>query len=394
MSSHLLPRTCLALASSLPMLASAVTAPAQGDLLYSVSTTDLRVIDALTGLTVSSTPIVVGSFTNGVARCMGLASHPVTGTLFLIVKEVETTSTTPRWLGTLDPSTGSASLIATLPDVFSGIAFRSDGTLFGITGAGAATPESLFTIDTDTGAQSLVASLAAGTNVYWDVGCITFAPDGFLYRMSGNGIQNVAEIMQRVDTLNGYTVTQVQMTYDDTDEMLCLTPYTGGNLLGADKDNDWYVITTAGRVSRIGQLDHFRMSGLTYLRSPNTQPFIRPYGDGCQHVTDRIPMLIGSGTPAPGNLTRFEVIHGPKQEIGGFVFGFGNVAQPFPSTRCQAQCTPLLPGAAIFVTNTLGRTAINIPIPTIILPCDLFLQAGINGFGEFVVTNPVQLHIL
>jgi hypothetical protein len=394
MPSSVLPRATLALAWALPSLAVMPAATAQGDLLCSVSTTDVRVIDPLTGLTLSATPIVVPSFGNGVDRCSALAAHPGSGVLYFIVEEVEVGSTTPRWLGTLDPLTGVASLIATLPDVFSGLAFRSDGTLFAVTGAGAATPQSLYTIDIATGTPTFRTAVPAGNNVYWDVGCITFAPDGFLYRMSGNGIDNVDEVMQRIDTQNGDAITQVLFTGDSPDEMQSMTPYTGGNILAADGDNDWYVITTAGRASRLGNHGAPDIRGLAYFRSPNSQPFLRPYGDGCLHVTDRIPMLVGSGTPALASTVRFDIVFAPKIAFGAFVFGFGNNAQPIPSPRCQVQVMPLLQGAAPFFTNDQGKTHTNIPIPFNILPCDLYLQAGVLGFGEFLVTNPVRLHIL
>jgi hypothetical protein len=104
-------------------------------------------------------------------------------------------------------------------------------------------------------------------------------------------------------------------------------------------------------------------------------------------------MLVGSGIPSGGNLTRYNVVFAPKVEFGAFVYGSGQGALPIPSPDCQVQVAPLLPGAAVFFTDQSGRASLNIAIPVGLPAGDVFLQAGILGFGEFVLTNPLQIHI-
>jgi len=112
-------------------------ARAQGLPLYTISSFDaqIRTVDPLTGVTLTSVPITLAGRTVNGAN--GLAKHPVTGQLFAIL---QISGQSGRELVGLDPTTGVATDIGNTGHNFAGIAFRRDSQgavkLFGIAGTG------------------------------------------------------------------------------------------------------------------------------------------------------------------------------------------------------------------------------------------------------------------
>lgn len=369
---------------SASFLAFAAPALAQGDLLYTVNSTDnlLRTIDPANGTTTSS--IAITTAAGSVGWCNGLAYDAITGRLFAILS-----MTGGRRLATVDPATGAATVIGLLSDNFAGIAFRVDGTLYGVTGDGANTPESLFTIDTTTAAATLVRALGAGD----DGETIGFGADLSLYHASGYGVQNVDEQFERYDTF-GNVLTPLTISGHDYDEMMSLTSWAGGNLLGADFNDDFLMITTSGHCSMLGVLDHGPVKGMAVVPSPATQAFWRPFGDGCTAGSGRIAMLAGSGRPSPGQTAGLHVRLAPANAFGVLALGFGNSAVPVPSPACQVQIMPVAPSTAAFFTDAAGAFDLTLMLPASLLPSDVYWQAGILDAGTFVVTNPLQMHLL
>src|SRR5687767_11492479 len=106
-----------------------VSVQAQGDRLYTVSSSDgmVRLVNPLTAVTVSQVQITSTSSVPA-QQCNGLAVHPQSGQLYVLVR----LTGTARNLATLDPVTGIATVIGPTSDNFAGIAFRIDGTLFGV----------------------------------------------------------------------------------------------------------------------------------------------------------------------------------------------------------------------------------------------------------------------
>src|SRR5262249_8465041 len=114
----------------------------------------------------------------------GLATHPITGQLFALLKLNEQT----RELVTINPATGVASSVGNTGDRFAGLAFNSNGTLYAVIGdkkdsVEGLPPETLFTLNTFTAAPTQVLVLGRGN----DGEALGFNPnDGLLYRASGN----------------------------------------------------------------------------------------------------------------------------------------------------------------------------------------------------------------
>jgi len=357
---------------------------AQGDLLYSVNSVDglLRTVSLLTATTTSSVQIVRSTGGNATV-CNGMSRDPISGQVYALVRFTGNV----RDLCTLDLQTGVATVVGTMSDAFAGIAFRIDGTLFGVTGDGAAVPETLFTIDTTTAAATQVMALGAGS----DGETIGFAADLSLYHASGLGSPNVDEVFERIDTFTN-TLTNVPLTGYDYDELLALTSYTGGNMIGADFNDELVVFTTAGHATFLGALDHSFVKGLVFVPSPNTQPFFRAYGDGCPLAAGAIPILFGSGTPSAGQTVGVHLRHAPGVTFGLLAVGFGNGTLPVPSPSCQVQINPVVVASG-FVTSGLGEFDFLLALPPGFLPIDLFFQAGVIDGAAFAVSNPLQMHM-
>src|SRR5262249_19204869 len=140
------------LAGSLALLAVLAPLAAQGDHLFSVSSTNgqLRRVSPLTGAVLSSVQMVTNNNAN-VQGCTGLTCSPITGQLYAVMRDVSQPNV--RKLAVVNPANGVATIQGVLSDNYAGLAFRPDGVLFGVTGDGASVPETLYTIDPAT-AQS------------------------------------------------------------------------------------------------------------------------------------------------------------------------------------------------------------------------------------------------
>jgi hypothetical protein len=251
-------------------------------ILYSVSRDDdlLRVVNPSTGSTISSVPITLAG--RGVSFANGLATHPVTGELFALLK---LDGQTGRQLVTINPNTGVATSIGDTGDRFAGLAFNSSGTLFAVIGdrkdsAVGLPPETLFTLNTSNAAPTQVLVLGHGN----DGEAIGFNPsDGLLYHASGNDTggdgcpldpSTCVEIFESVNP-NTLAVTNIALSgaytpfTEEYSEVLALTHLSGNVLLLADIDQNLYQITTTGVVTLVGTMDHF-VKGLAFVEGPVT----------------------------------------------------------------------------------------------------------------------------
>lgn len=376
--------TALKVAVCATFLSLLSTLPAQGDFLYTVTNSDglIRVFDLQTQTTTSS--VQVTSNGRNASQFNGMALDPTTGVLYVIVRFPGASS---RQLASVDPTTGVAVVIGAMGDNFAGIAFRDDGSLFGVTGDGANFPEGLFAIDKTTAAAALVIALGNGD----DGETIAFADDALLYHASGLGVPNSSEIFETIDTFGTNTITNVPLSGYDYDELTALTSYTGDALIGVDLDDDIMVITTAGHVSRIGTVDHFTVKGVVYVPSPSTQGYFRQYGTGCPATSGEIPFLYGSGTPAAGQTVSVHLLLAPPSSFGLLAYGLGAGSVPLPSVACQAQINPVLLTTGFFA-GTNGDANWTISIPPWFAPIDLFIQTGHIDGTNFIVGNPLQMH--
>ena len=375
-------RTALLFASLI-----ACVIPAQGDHLYTVTATsgELRRVDPLTGAVVLIVPMVTTT-SLPVLSCTGLSLNPATGLLYAIVRVTGTQ--TIRRLAQVDPATGITTVIGPLGDNFASLAIRVDGVCFAVTGDGATVPETLYTVDLSTAATTFVMALGNGS----DGEALAFAPDGYLYHFSGLGVPNVHEIFERIDTFTN-TITPITLSGFDTDEILSVTPWVGGNLLVADRFDRLIVTNTNGVVRQLATWAYGPVKGLAFLPTPATQPFFRTYGWGCDAASGTIPLFTGSGVPSPNQTVQLELRLAPFS-IGVLGIGSSNVSFPFPSPACQIQILPLwAPDLFAFATTAAGTWTLPLVLPPG-LPSDLFFQAAVIDTNGIVVGNALQMHIL
>jgi hypothetical protein len=120
----------------------------------------------------------------------GMAKNPSNSTIYVVVKS------TPRYLATFNEAANTITKVADLSDKVSGIAFNTQGILYGITGDGATSPSTLYTVNTTTGQLIQVADLSG---VPGDDGeTIGFnSTDNLMYRLAGG------QYLYKINPLNG-----------------------------------------------------------------------------------------------------------------------------------------------------------------------------------------------
>jgi len=267
MESHVMSRIQVVLVILLMLLAGPAAAVERT--LYTVAppgfavSAFLNIVNPLTGATITSVPISLSGAI--ILGANGLARDPTTEKLYAVLNLLGQ----QRRLVTIDPATGNATSIGTMTSSFAALAFKSDGTLYGVTGDGANVPESLFVINKTNASASLVAALGNGN----DGEAIAFNPsDGLFYHASGNdtlGAPPLAEIFESVNPATPDTPSNIPLSGAYTPltsnylEVASLTHLAGNLLLLADGDSAasspgprLYTITTTGVVTLLGAMDH------------------------------------------------------------------------------------------------------------------------------------------
>jgi hypothetical protein len=208
-----------------------------------------------------------------VTGATGLARHPQSGTLFALLK---IQGREFRELVTLDETTGVATRIGNTSHKLAGITFAADGTLYAVSGDGGVVPESLFTLSLIDGSATLLQQLGAGS----DGETIAFNPDdGLLYHASGIGVQNNSQNGEIFETIDPGTldVTNVSLSGFDYEELTALA-FSGGGFFASDVgdssglDNPRFLrLTTGGAVTYRGDMDHVA-KGLVPVAHPRPIP--------------------------------------------------------------------------------------------------------------------------
>jgi hypothetical protein len=146
----------------------------------------IAVYDTATMAQTATFPLT--SSTGTVTGANGLVAD-LCGTVYIIYKVGN-----PRYLGTIDPTTGVITEIGLLSTNLSNIAFVN-GILWGVSGDGSTPSETLFSVNTSTAALTPITALGNGN----DGESIAFNPDdGLLYHWSGW----VTPIMESIDPAN------------------------------------------------------------------------------------------------------------------------------------------------------------------------------------------------
>ena len=407
-------------------------------ILYSISRDDdlLRVVNPSTGSTISSVPITLAG--RGVSFGNGLATHPVTGQLFALLK---LDGQTGRQLATINPTTGVATSIGDTGDQFAGLAFNSSGTLFAVVGdkknsaGGGLPPETLFTLNTSNAAPTQVLVLGRGN----DGEAIGFNPnDGLIYHASGNDTggdgcapfdpSTCVEIFESVNP-NTLAVTNIPLSgaytplSESYSEAAALTHLSGNVLLFTDIDQNLYQITTTGVVTFVGSMDHLA-KGLAFVEGPVTSlvAAVLPSSRSVQVGTTATAFaaLINAGseraiacgltlvTSLPATFTYQTTDPATNQVIGSantpvnveagatqtFVFALTPTAPIAPTdVQLSFDCANSDPAPINIGLNTLLFSASATPVPDIVALAATLTNEGIvnipgaTGTGAFAVAT-------
>jgi hypothetical protein len=221
--------------SAIPFLATAQSPAYSFDKTSAVITLfDTTTLAPTIGATATSTAGTVTGF-------LGSDTDPC-GNVYVVYKV-----NSGRNLGTIDLTTGVITDIGILSDLVANISFIPDGTLYAVTGNGAATSETLYTVNIATAAMTLATTLTTED----DGESIEFCPDNnLMYRFSGWG--NADCIMQSIDlTTFATTVISYSGVGATTISNVGGSTYAGNGLfLCSDlRLDDFYWIDTAGVVS-------------------------------------------------------------------------------------------------------------------------------------------------
>jgi hypothetical protein len=351
-----------------------------------VSSTDgmLRRVNPMTGTTYSAVQMVTNNMVNA-QGCTGLSLQPGTGLLYAIMREVSQPGV--RKLASVDPNTGAATILGVFGDNFAGIAFRSDGVLFAVTGDGASVPESLYTLNTTNGQPTFVMALGNGGPGE----SISFGADGYLYHLSGCCVFNVDTVLERIDT-STLNVTNIPLSGFSYFEILSSTLWVGGNMLAVDLYDRVLAISTGGVSTHLATFDHSAVKGIAFVPSAS-QAFFRPYGTGCATSSGTVPLLVGYPAPSVGATVQLTLVLAPANSAGVLGIGTGNFSAPIPSAACQVQILPVAPDLIPIQTGASGSWSASFTVPPG-LPADVFGQIAIVDGAGFVVSNPIQTHVL
>ena len=232
---------------------------------------NLRVANPLNGATIATIPITLTGFS--VLGSTGLARDPTTGKLWGLLRVSGATSCSsggniPQ-LVTINPGTGVATNVGSAGDCFSGLAFSSNGTLYGVTGDGANTPATLYTLNKSTAAPTLAKALGNG-----DFGeAIGFNPtDGLIYHASGFGVGD--QVFESINPANlAAAPVNIPRSGFDYTEALGMTHSHGNTMLLTDGGcpltpcPGLLTITTSGVATSLGVMDH-DAKGLAFTPKP------------------------------------------------------------------------------------------------------------------------------
>lgn len=179
--------------------------------------------------------------TGAVSGITAMARDPLTGTNYAIAKVAGVTG---RAFGTIVLATGVFTVIAPV-DRFSSLEFLPDGTLYGVTGAGAATSKTVYTIDKATGVPTLVGALGHGA----DGEVICYDSDAqLMLHWSGNGTSIMESFPLTVAPL---VTTNVSLDLPDLAEVFGCRYLGNHTFLVHDIESHVRLVTSAGVVSTI-----------------------------------------------------------------------------------------------------------------------------------------------
>lgn len=258
-----------------------------------------------------------------VSRSLAMAARPSDGVLFAVIRATalnrpEGGSTTNRRLVTIEPETGIATDIGLLSDAIASLAFRSDGTLIGVTGDGGTEPETLFQISTTTAAMTRLFMLGNGA----DGETIAIHPNGLLYHASGPRTGEGTGVFESVD-LTTQTVSFIGTTQRET-YALGYSKEFGQMFLSDIMSNLYTINLTNGITTFIGPMSNQIMGdnrALAFVESSSPAPSPTPTPSPVPVVTISGRVVTPSMLLLRGAIVRLTDSQGVQQNATTSSFG-------------------------------------------------------------------------
>jgi hypothetical protein len=210
----------------------------------------LRVFDTLTYAPLTAKQLTT---TSGVITGVtGLSKNQSTGIYYLVFK-----MSGSRFLGTLNPNTGSVTTIGDLQDNFAGITFNGNNTLLGITGSGATVPNTIYRINTTNASKTSVTTGSGGSGGQ----SICYSPlNNKVYQWTGIPFDYYEH-----DT--SFT-TSSNITVLSSTEVFGSVYKTNGTFVLYDINGDFLSINPSGSISIDGSFLNAPQKGLAYITCP------------------------------------------------------------------------------------------------------------------------------
>ena len=240
---------------TLSLLAFIVSAQAQSvTRLLAVSPFDdiLRVLDTNTYVQLHTVTLTASSSVNG---CTGLARRNSTGIFYAVVN-----TNGSRYLATLNPITGSLTLVGNLGDNFAQITFNGNNTLLGVTGIGASTPSTVYRINVNNANKSMVQTIPG---LYGQVICYN-PSNNKVYHWTG-GYPNA---MRRFDTT--FTTSSTITVANNSGEVMGAVYKTGSKMISYDWDQNFLRRDTTGNNPTLAAFATQPLKGLAYITCSRT----------------------------------------------------------------------------------------------------------------------------
>lgn len=194
----------------------------------------------------------------------GLAIHPGTSVAYAVLGRVSTFNDNVRFLATIDLTNGEATSLGRIKTVgagtdvqIAGITFAADGTLYAVSGDGSSVCRAcLFELGISNGEATHLKDLGTSNT---QTGCcgeaIAFNPDdGMIYHASG--IRS-SLIFEKLDPGNSFEPENIGLSSNEVDEITGIGYAGSGEFIVVDLDRKLWSVAADGTATEIGETNQW-----------------------------------------------------------------------------------------------------------------------------------------
>ncbi len=187
-----------------------------------------------------------------------------------------------------------------------------------------------------------------------------------------------------VNPSSGHTIDSAWVLYDQN-----ISVQAGGNPSVQIK----YRLTSDGGLEFGGwNIDDFKL----YRVDAAPSGYFAQYGSGCPGTGGLVPVLSGTGTPAPLQTVSINITNGKPNAFGILLLGVSQISAPLPG-GCTLLVGGLIGGGFPLTLNGSGALTLTGQLPASATAGDVYWQHFIadsgSGNGEYSATNGLHMHI-